>query len=424
MLNNIVGLKPSLGMISTTGVVPACRTLDCVSIFALTTDDAMTALRVMTGPDAEDPFSRERPVAAVTAIPKRVRLGVPPQDQLQFFGDDLAARGYQEALERWRKLGAELVEIDVEPLYETARLLYEGPWVAERFLTIRELLETQPDAVHPVTRQITLAGAKLSAADTFAALYRLQALRKIAEHSFAGIDALVLPTAPTAYTVEQVLADPITLNSRLGTYTNFVNLLDLCGLALPASIRSDGIPFGITLLAPAGRDAELASLGRVFHADTALQIGASDESQPPLAEIAGGDAPEEIAIAVVGAHLSGMPLNRELTALGGRLLSATATAPDYKLYALKGTVPPKPGLLRVAPGGGAAIAVEVWALSPAAFGSFVAAIPSPLSIGTLTLADGSSVKGFLTEPAAIEGARDISHFGGWRAYMAKLAATG
>lgn len=425
MLNNIVGLKPSLGMISTTGVVPACRTLDCVSIFALTTDDAITALQVMTGPDAEDPFSRERPVASITAMPERVRLGVPQKSQLQFFGDDTAARSYDEALQRWRRLGAELIEIDVEPLYETARLLYEGPWVAERYLTIRELLETQPDAVHPVTRQITLAGAKLSAADTFAALYRLQALRKIAERSFAGIDALVLPTAPTAYTVDQVLADPITLNSRLGTYTNFVNLLDLCGLALPASIRSDGIPFGITLLAPAGRDAELASLGRVFHADTALPIGASGHSQPPLAKVTGGDAPpEEIAIAVVGAHLSGMPLNRELTALGGRLLSATATAPDYKLYALKGTVPPKPGLLRVAPGGGSAIAVEVWTLSPAGFGSFVAAIPSPLSIGTLTLADGTAVKGFLTEPAAIEGARDISHFGGWRAYMADLAATG
>ncbi|MFL9500784.1 allophanate hydrolase [Rhodopseudomonas palustris] len=424
MLNNIVGLKPSLGMISTTGVVPACRTLDCVSVFALTTDDAITALRVMTAPDAEDPFSRERPVAAVTAMPPRVRLGIPQKGQLQFFGDDLSARGYEEALERWRRLGAELIEIDVEPLYETARLLYEGPWVAERYLTIRELLETKPDAVHPVTRQITLAGAKLSAADTFAALYRLQALRKIAERSFAGIDALVLPTAPTAYTVDQVLADPITLNSRLGTYTNFVNLLDLCGLALPASIRSDGISFGITLLAPAGRDAELASLGRVFHADTALPIGASGHSQPPLAKVTGGDAPEEIAIAVVGAHLSGMPLNRELTALGGRLLSATATAPDYKLYALKGTVPPKPGLLRVAPGGGSAIAVEVWALSQAAFGSFVAAIPSPLSIGTLTLADGTAVKGFLTEPAAIEGARDISHFGGWRAYMADLSATG
>ncbi|PZA13551.1 allophanate hydrolase [Rhodopseudomonas palustris] len=424
MLNNIVGLKPSLGMISTTGVVPACRTLDCVSVFALTTDDAITALQVMTGPDADDPFSRERPVAAITAMPKRVRLGAPQSGQLQFFGDDAAARSYDEALQRWRRLGAELVEIDVEPLYETARLLYEGPWVAERYLTIRALLDTQPDAVHPVTRQITLAGAKISAADTFSALYRLQALRKIAERSFAGIDALVLPTAPTAYTVDDVLADPVTLNSRLGTYTNFVNLLDLCGLALPASIRSDGIPFGITLLAPAGRDAELASLGRVFHADTALPMGASGQSQPPLIEVADGDAADEIAIAVVGAHLSGMPLNRELTALGGRLLSATATTPDYKLYALKGTVPPKPGLLRVAPGAGTAIAVEVWALSPAAFGSFVAAIPSPLSIGTLTLADGTTVKGFLAEPAALEGARDISHFGGWRAYMAELAATG
>ncbi|NEW88206.1 allophanate hydrolase [Rhodopseudomonas sp. WA056] len=424
MLNNIVGLKPSLGMISTAGVVPACRTLDCVSVFALTTDDALTALRVMAAPDAEDPFSRDRPVAAVSAMPSRVRLGVPQKGQLQFFGDDLSARGYEDALDHWRRLGAELVEIDVEPLYETARLLYEGPWVAERYLTIRELLETQPDAVHPVTRQITLAGAKLSAADTFAALYRLQALRKHAERSFTGIDALVLPTAPTAYTVEEVQADPITLNSRLGTYTNFVNLLDLCGLAVPASIRNDGIPFGITLLAPAGRDAELASLGRVFHADTALPMGAGDRAQPPLAAITAGDASDEIAIAVVGAHLSGMPLNHELTTRGGRLLSVTATVPDYKLYALKGTTPPKPGLLRVAPGAGAAIALEVWALSPAAFGTFVAAIPSPLSIGTLTLADGAKVKGFLAEPEALAGARDISHFGGWRAYMAELAATG
>ncbi|MCD0423119.1 allophanate hydrolase [Rubrivivax sp. JA1024] len=421
MLNNIVGLKPSLGMISTTGVVPACRTLDCVSIFALTTDDAITALQVMTGPDAEDPFSRERPVAAITAMPERVRLGVPQRSQLQFFGDDTAARSYDEALQRWQRLGAELVEIDVEPLYETARLLYEGPWVAERYLTIRELLDTQPDAVHPVTRQITLAGAKLSAADTFAALYRLQALRKIAERSFAGIDALVLPTAPTAYTVEQVQADPITLNSRLGTYTNFVNLLDLCGLALPASIRSDGIPFGITLLAPAGRDADLASLGRVFHADTGLPIGASDKPRPSLAAIADDGCADEIAIAVVGAHLSGMALNGELTALDGRLACATSTAPDYKLYALSGTVPPKPGMLRVAAGSGAAIAVEVWTLSASAFGRFVAAIPQPLSIGTITLADGTKVKGFLVEPAVLEGARDITHFGGWRAYMAGLA---
>jgi len=424
MLNNVVGLKPSLGLISTTGVVPACRTLDCVSVFALTVDDAITALRVMGVPDPDDAYSRDRPVAAITAMPARLRLGVAKPDQLQFFGDQLAPQAYDEALQRWRTLGAELAEIDVEPLYETARLLYDGPWVAERYLVIRDLLQQQPEAVHPVTREITLAGAKVSAADTFAALYRLQALRQVAAQRFAGIDALLLPTAPTAYTVGDVQADPIQLNSRLGTYTNFVNLLDLCGLAVPASIRSDGIPFGITLLAPAGRDAELASIGRLFHADTALPMGATGRPLPPPATIETRSITDEIPIAVVGAHLSGMPLNRELTALDGRLLRAVSTAPDYKLYALKGTVPPKPGMLRVAPGTGAAIALEVWALSPAAFGRFVAAIPQPLSIGTLTLADGTQVKGFLVEATAIDGARDISHFGGWRAYMAELAATG
>jgi allophanate hydrolase len=424
MLNNIVGLKPSLGLISTTGLVPACRTLDCISIFALNVDDAMIALRVMGAPDAADPYSRERPVAAMTAQPDRLRLGVPRGDQLRFFGDAQSEQAYADALRRWTSLGAELIEVDVAPLYETARLLYEGPWVAERYLAIRELIETNPDALHPVTRQITLGGKAITAADTFAAYYRLQALRKIADHTFAAFDALVLPTAPTAYTVEEVLADPITLNSRLGTYTNFVNLLDLCGLAIPASIRQNGIPFGITLLAPGGRDAELASLGRIFHADTALPMGATGRSQPPLAALDAQIGADDIPIAVVGAHLSGMALNGELTNLGGRLVRATATAPDYKLYALQGTVPPKPGMLRVAPGEGAAIVLEVWALAPAAFGRFVAAIPQPLSIGTLTLADGAQVKGFLVEPAALDGARDITAFGGWRAYIAELAKAG
>ena len=315
-----------------------------------------------------------------------------------------------------------MVEFDLEPFYETARLLYEGPWVAERYLVIRNLLASSPDAIHPVTREITAAGSRLTAADTFAALYRLQALRRIAGRAFANIDALVLPTAPTAYSTAQVLANPIELNSRLGTYTNFVNLLDLCGLALPASIRPDDIPFGITLLAPAGHDAQLASIGRVFHADTKLAMGSRSVPQPPLAPLPTGVSGDEIAIAVVGAHLSGMALNGELKALGGRLLEATATAPDYKLYALKGTTPPKPGMLRVKAGAGSSIQLEVWALSAAAFGKFVASIPPPLSIGTIRLADGSGVKGFLVEPAAIDGARDISAFGGWRAFMAEAAA--
>jgi allophanate hydrolase len=272
-----------------------------------------------------------------------------------------------------------------------------------------------------VTREITIAGARPSAADTFAALYRLQGLRKVAERIFADVDALLLPTAPTAYTTADVLANPIELNSRLGTYTNFVNLLDMCGLAIPASMRGDGIPFGVTLLAPASGDADLASIGRAFHADTGLAVGARGVAQPPLAALPATLRGDEIPIAVVGAHLSGMALNHELTALGGRLLETAQTAPDYRLYALS-TTPPKPGMLRIEPGTGNSMALELWALSAAAFGQFVAAIPPPLSIGTIRLADGRSLKGFIVEPAALDGARDISSFGGWRAYQAETVA--
>jgi allophanate hydrolase len=421
MLNNIVGLKPSFGLISTAGLVPACRTLDCVSVFALTVDDAMTALTAMAGPDGADPYSRNRPLAEMTPLPAHLRLGVPRRGQLIFFGDKASEKAYGDALARWTALGATLVEFDLEPFYETARLLYEGPWVAERYLVIRNLLASSPEAIHPVTREIIIAGARLSAADTFAALYRLQALRKIAERAFANLDAVVLPTAPTVYSTAQVLANPLELNSRLGTYTNFVNLLDLCGLALPAAMRPDGAPFGITLLAPAGHDAQLASLGRVFHADTKLPMGARGLQQAPLAPLPASVAPEEIAIAVVGAHLSGMALNGELKGFGGRLLEATSTAPDYRLYALE-TTPPKPGMLRVHAGTGSSIELEIWALPAAAFGKFVAAIPPPLSIGTIRLADGRGVKGFLVEAADINGARDISAFSGWRAFVAEAAA--
>jgi allophanate hydrolase len=420
MLNNIVGLKPSLGMVSTAGVVPACRTLDCVSVFSLTVDDAVTALGAMAGPDPADPFSRDRPLGEITPLPAKLRLGVPRGGQLIFFGDKAAEAAYGDAIRRWAALGAEIVEFDMEPFYETARLLYEGPWVAERYLVIRNLLASSPDSIHPVTREIIAPGSRLTSTETFSALYRLQGLRKIAERAFVNIDAIVLPTAPTVYTTRQVLANPIELNSRLGTYTNFVNLLDLCALSLPASMRPDDTPFGITLLAPAGRDALLASIGRVFHADTKLAIGARGVPQPqlsPLPVAIGGD----LAITVVGAHMSGMALNGELRALGGRLIESAVTAADYRLYALP-TTPPKPGMLRVEAGKGSAIELEVWALSASAFGQFVAAIPPPLSIGSIRLADGRNVKGFLVEAAGLDGARDISRFGGWRSYMAEAAA--
>ena len=418
--NNIVGLKPSLGLISTNGLVPACRTLDCISVFALTVDDAWAGLSAVAGPDRADSYSRNRPLGAPGAMPKHIKLGTPLPGQRLFFGDKDYEAGYDAALARLAKLGCEIVEVDIEPFYETARLLYDGPWVAERTIVAQKLLASDPEAIHPVTRAITLDGLRPTAIDAFAAFYKLERLRRVADFIFANqVDALVLPTAPTTYTVKQVLNDPIQLNSRLGTYTNFVNLLDLCGLALPASLTGKGLPFGITLLAPGGRDARLAEIGRVFHADTQLPLGALKVPQPALSPMPAAAADGEIAVAVVGAHLSGLPLNGELRALGARLLEAAKTAPDYTLYALNGTVPPKPGLLRVEAGKGASVEVEVWALPKAAFGAFIDGVGAPLSIGTVTMADGRGVKGFLMEAAAVAGARDISSFGGWRAYLAQ-----
>ena len=418
-LCNIVGLKPSLGLVSTAGLVPACRTLDCVSVFGLTTDDAFAALTVLAGPDSADPYSRSRPPGRLGAMPNGIRLGVPLPGQRLFFGDRNAATAYETAVARFAKLGAAIIEIDMEPFYEAARLLYEGPWVAERYLAARALIASAPQSMHPVTRDIILAGARPSAVDAFQAFYRLEGLCRMRDHVFRAIDALLLPTVPTVYTIEQVLADPIQLNSRLGTYTNFVNLLDLCGLALPAAMHADGTPFGITLLAPAGHDAMLASIGRVFHADTGVALGALGLAQPPLAPLSAAPATGEIPLAVVGAHLGGMPLNGELKSLGARLLESALTAADYRLYALAGTRPAKPGLLRVAPDAGAAIEVEIWALPAEPYGRFVAAVPAPLSIGTIRLADGRTVQGFLVESAAVAGARDISSFGGWRAFLAE-----
>jgi allophanate hydrolase len=417
MLNNIVGLKPSLGLVSTYGVVPACRTLDCVSIFAFTTDDAWAALTVMAGPDVNDAYSRKRPLGALVGSRPALRIGVPRPSERVFFGDTQSAADFSAALDRLVRLGGELVEIDIEPFYETARLLYEGPWVAERYAVAESLIASSPESMHPVTREIILGGARPNAVAAFKAFYRLEELRRAAEHTFHRVDLLALPTAPTVYTLDQVLADPIQLNSRLGTYTNFVNLLDLCGLALPAALQ-DKRPFGITLLAPGGSDALLASIGRVFHADTALPLGALGVPQQPLEPVPAGRPDDTILLAVVGAHLSGMPLNHELKGHGACLVEAVKTAPDYRLYALAGGTPRKPGLLRVAQGQGAAIETEIWALPPDGFGRFVAAVPPPLSIGTLKLADGRTVKGFLVEAEGVAGARDISSFGGWRAFMA------
>lgn len=416
MLNNIVGLKPSLGLVPNTGLVPACKTLDCISIFALTVDDAMAVLDVIAGFDVEDSYSRDLPVAPFAAAPSAPVLGVLSEAQREFFGDGESAAAYEEALARFASLGAVLKEIDFSAFAETARLLYEGPWVAERWIVAEPLLTTDPDAVHPVTRAITEPGGKASAADAFRAMYRLKELRARAAPILASIDALLLPTAPSAYTVEEVLADPIRLNSRNGTYTNFVNLMDLCGIAVPTKITPAGVPYGVTLLAPAGRDAEMAALGRAYVAAGDLPLGAGHAPAPPLPPLAAAGEPGRLDVCVFGAHLSGMPLNGDLKAMGGRFVRAAKTAPSYRMKLLPGAVP-RPGVVRVA-AEGAAVEGEVWSLPFAGVGQLLSTIPAPLGLGQVELDDGTRVTGFLAEAAALEGARDITRFGSFRAFAA------
>jgi allophanate hydrolase len=434
--NNIVGLKPSLGRVSTAGVVPACRSLDAVSVFALTTADAYAVLDAIGAYDPDDPYARRVPPRAVppgVAAGGPFRFGRPADEHLPFFGNAGYAAGYRAAVEAMRRLGGQEVEIDFAPFAATARLLYEGPWVAERVTGIRDFWDRHADKVFPVTRQILSGASKYDAAQTFAAMHKLAALAREAEAQWERMDLLLLPTAGTTYTAEQVLADPIATNTNLGTYTNFVNLLNLCGLAVPASFTPDGLPFGVTLLAPAGGEPLLHVVGSRFEAAADLPVGATGKRIDPVgpsataAAPAAADAtaagttltvePPMIQIAVVGAHLSGLPLNHQLTDVGAQLVKSATTVPYYQLFALPGTVPPKPGMARSAARQPTGIELEVWALSAEAFGTFVAAIPPPLGIGSIELADGSWVKGFLCETYALAGATEITKFGGWRAYL-------
>ncbi|APV49604.1 allophanate hydrolase [Betaproteobacteria bacterium GR16-43] len=412
-LNNLVGWKPSRGLLSTRGVVPACRSLDCVSIFALTVADAARVFQVAARLDAHDPCARALPLDRPT-LREGFTFAIPRAADLEFFGDGLAKAAFAEAVRRLRTLGGTPREIDFAPWREVADSLYDGPRVAERHAGIRAFFDAHADAVHPIVRRILERGREYSATDTFAAEARLDVLRAQLAPLWSSCDVLVVPTAPTAYTIAAVMADPIELNRRLGTYTNFANLLDLAAIAVPSSMRPDGLPSGITLLARAGSDLMLAALAQRFHAKSGLPLGATGvpmATPEPLA--ARGDVAQ---LAVVGAHLHGLPLNRELTDRGARLVRSTRTAPHYRLYALPATTPPKPGLVRTA-AEGHRIAVEVWELPMPAFGGFVAGIPAPLCIGTLELDDGSRVQGFLCEASASTGAEDISRFGGWRAYL-------
>ena len=399
---NIVGLKPTVGAVSARGMVPACRSIDTVSVFARSVDEALAVERVIAAYDDADPYSRHLPPGFLRPGPAGVvRVGaaaeLPPCDAAVI----AAYRVTAEAL------GAKAV--DIAPFLEIARLLYAGPWVAERTASLREMLESRPDALHPVTRAILLEGLARRTVDAFHAFHRLAEVRRLTARLFERIDVLLLPTVPFCPTLADLADDPVGPNSRLGTFTNFVNLCDLAAIAVPAGFGPDGFPVGVTVIGPAWSEARLAPVADRIHRGSTCFVGCTRQALPqpqpslPL-------QPDETALFCVGAHMSGLPLNGQLLALGARLLRPAQTRPDYRLYALG----PRPGLLRVT--GGSAIAGEVWAVPTAAIGVLLAQIPAPLGFGTVAMEDGPCL-GFLAEAEGVAGAEDITRFGGWRAWL-------
>jgi allophanate hydrolase len=399
--NHLLGFKPSKGRWSTQGLVPACRTLDCITVFSSTVADARLIDSVVSGFDPADPYSK--PLANSPLRPSRV--GVPRRGQRAWFGDAESEYLYDRALERLAA-SAEIVPIDILPLLDAARLLYGGPWVAERTAALAGLLASDPAAIDETVRAVVEPGLHMSAVELWNGIYRLAELKRHADQMWGTVDLLAFPTTGTTYRVSELLAAPIALNSNLGHYTNFVNLLDMAAVAVPAGSRSNGTGFGITLIGPADSDLGLFDAAQNY-------LAAAELPAPPPLDLEG--RMETVKLAVVGAHLKDMPLHWQLTSRDAKFVGALQTSPSYRLYAIADSVPPKPAL--VYSNDGAAIDVEVYELDIAAFGSFVAEVPAPLAIGTVTLADGTSVKGFVAEPRAIADAEDITHLGGWRAYI-------
>jgi allophanate hydrolase len=399
-LNGIVGVKPTRGVIPCTGVVPACRSLDCVTVLAPSLALGRRTVEVMAGPDGADPLATllgarprggwQLPDAGDRAGPARIAVPLPAQ--LNGLADGWA-EAFESAVTQLRAGGAEIVPTDIAPLLAAAALLYGGSFVAERYAAVgdhvREHAELIGRDLDPVVAGIILDAAAHTAAGYFADRERLDELAVRAARALDGCDALLTPTTTLHPSIAEVLKDPVGVNARLGTYTNFANLLDLAAVAVPAGTVA-GLPFGIMLSGPAGSDARLA-------------------------EIAARSDQADVDLLVVGAHLSGQPLNHELVAAGGTLLGPAATAPCYRLYALD-TRPAKPGLVRVGPErGGASIAGEVWRLPASGFARFMTGLAVPMAIGRVGLDDGRDVLGFLCEPAAVPGAGDITAYGGWRA---------
>jgi len=415
--NNIVGLKPTRGILSTHGVVPACRSLDCVSLLCLTAEDAEGVFSIAAGYDRNDPYSRHLPPKEF--VSSTYRIGIPaPQDLY------MVERGYLALLnnagERLASLGHTLVEVDIEPFLKVAQLLYGGPWVSERFAGVGRFVKENTEAVHPVVGDIILGGEKYSAVDAFNGQYALERFRQETSETWNVVDFLLLPTAPEIFRIAEVESDPVALNSRLGVFTNFLNLLDLAAVAAPAGFRADDLPFGITFVGQTFSDRSLLALAASYLRSLRPPLGGTKLSYPdsfaPVKEIKS----DRMMIAVAGAHMTGEPLNYQLTSRDGRFIRKTKTAPSYQLFALPGTSPPKPGLVRVGAESGMSIDLEVWELPLPEFGNFLKEVPSPLTIGMIHLSDGRVVKGFLCEAVAAQDAVNISEFGGWKAYLKSL----
>lgn len=415
--NNLVGVKPTKGLLSNRGVIPACRSIDCVTVFAASAAEGTTIRRIAEGFDPEDVYSRpSRP----HRLPRTgLKVGVPRADQREFYGNTAYAALFEKAIASLAAAGVEVVDIDFAPFRDAAKLLYGGPWVAERLEAVEDLLARNPDAIDPTVRTIVEGARAFSALDAFRGQYELARLGRLAEAEWQRMDVLLLPTSPTINSVAAVMAEPIRRNSEHGHYTNFVNLLDCAAIAVPAGFTEDGLAFGVTLVGPAFSDDDLAVLAdRLLHRRLEPTHG---KARAPLGASLAYREDEQIELAVVGAHLSGQPLNGQLTENGGTLVARTRTAPDYRLYALANTTPAKPGLVAEPGFTGPGIEVEVWSLDAAAFGRVTALVPAPLAIGTVRLEDGRSVKGFVCEPAGLTGAREITEYGGWRAYRQSLA---
>ena len=419
--NNVVGYKPTRGVLNVAGVVPACHSLDCVSVFAASASDAALVLAAAAGDEPRDAYSR--PLPSDLSFGDSFRFGVPRAAQLEFFGDRATPALFDAAVARLEALGGRKVEFDLAPFRAAADLLYAGPWVAERLTGLERVLLQDPPDFDPTVREILRGASAIRGVDVFRAVHRLKDLDSETARTWREIDVMLVPTAGTIYTIEQVRAEPMSLNSNLGHYTNFVNLLDLAGVAVPAGFRPDGLPFGVSLIAPKASDYALLRLADAFHRAQNPRIGATNVSLCGVGALASATPAERsrIALAVVGAHLRGQPLNRELTERGAHFVRSVKTAAEYRLYALPNTTPPKPGLVHDPAFAGPGIEVEVWSLEAAAFGDFVAKIPSPLGIGSLRLEDGTEVRGFICEPYAVRGARDITEYGGWRAYLGRSA---